>query len=148
VALDIYVAWRDLRRKEFYLTDPPIPKTDIWATIQDFYNPVEGTLIPCTLPPQPPTPATFKFFQSFPNPTRSESIFVYDLPEAAEVRLSLYDILGKDVKILITEYQAAGSYFRSFTNNDLPSGVYFAKMVAKTSSGSLLSIVVKVILLK
>jgi hypothetical protein len=131
----IYIAWFDGRKMEFYPNVyPPISKVDVWATVQDFHNPVEGTPIHCK-PPPPPIPSSFNFFQSFPNPTHALSIFMYDLPEDANVKLSFYNVLGKEVKVLITEFQGAGYYYQSFLNNDLPSGIYFAKLVAETSTG-------------
>lgn len=57
---------------------PPKPKLDIWATIQNFYNPVEGTIIHCNQPTID-TPSTTKLLQNYPNPSnkisRSHTIY-------------------------------------------------------------------------
>lgn len=144
----IYVAWFDHRNMEYYGTIyPPIPKLDVWGTIQDFNNPVEGTVIYCQ-PPSTESPASFNLYQCFPNPTQSASTFTYDLPEDANVKLTLYSILGKEVKKLIDEFQEAGQYSKSFTIDDLSSGIYYARLTAKYSAGNSASSVIKVVLIK
>ena len=144
----IYITWFDWRSWEFYTNIyPPQPKIDVWATIQDFNNPIEGNPVRCT-PPSSQVPISFVFFQSFPNPTNLSSTFVYDLPEDAYVKLTLYNILGKEVKVLINEFQSVSRYSRDFIINNLASGIYFARLTAATTSGSTLTSTIKFVLVK
>lgn len=141
-----YIAWIDDRRNEVYPTHPPLAKKDIWATIQDFYNPIPGNPIRCKPPKH--TPAAFRFFQSFPNPTRSESTLWYDLPEDAEVELSIFDLLGREVKTITREFQIAGQYWRIFLDDDFANGVYIIRMTARGTSGKIFKGMNKIIILK
>ena len=59
------------------------------------------------------------------------------------VRLAVYDILGREVAVLVNEPKAAGSFTVKFDASRLPSGVYFYKLQAEN-----LSAVKKLVLLK
>lgn len=144
----MYIAWFDHRSMEYFNSVyPPKPKVDVWATIQDFNRPIEGNVIYCR-PPASEPPSSFYLFQGFPNPTQAEMTFIYDLTEDADVKLSLYNILGREVKKLIVKFQKAGRYSKGFIINDLASGIYFARLMAETSAGSLKTAVVKIALIK
>lgn len=146
-ASKLYSTWIDDRRNEVYPTDPPLAKRDIWATIQDFYNPIPGNPIRCTPPKH--IPAVFSFFQSFPNPTRSESTIWYDLPEDAEVELRMFDLLGREVKTMTRGFQIAGQYWwRINLDDNFPGGVYFFRMTARGTSGKIFTGINKIIILK
>jgi hypothetical protein len=141
-----FVAWLDDRRNELYPTDPPLAKKDIWATIQDFYNPIPGIPIRCTPPKY--TPLSFRIFQSYPNPTRSESTLWYDLPEDVEVEICIFDILGRVVKTVARELQTKGQYWKIILYDDFPNGVYFLRMTAIGTSGKIFTGINKIIILK
>jgi hypothetical protein len=142
----LFVVWIDERSNEFYNTYPPIPKLDIWATLQDLNSPTEGKVILCDLPTA--VINQLKLFQSYPNPTNMECTFVYDLPEEAHVQLKLYNILGQEVKTLISEHQNSGHYIRSFSYLELGSGVYFARITAEGPNGITVTGTVKVNIIK
>lgn len=143
----IYTAWLDGRSLEYYNRYPPALKADIWATIQDFSNPVPGTVIPCR-PPIIEPPASFIFLQNFPNPFNECTSFYYELPEDARVELTLYNVLGQQVKILFSGFETAGRYTKSFTNLNLPSGVYLTRIEAVTSEGRVYRNVKKIVLVR
>jgi hypothetical protein len=70
---------------------------------------------------------------SHPNPFNSTTTIPYALPEAGQVRLEIYDILGRRVKILINENCESGCHEASWDGtNDrsarVPSGIYFYRM--------------------
>ncbi|MCX8056147.1 MAG: T9SS type A sorting domain-containing protein, partial [Ignavibacteria bacterium] len=60
-----------------------------------------------------------------PNPFNPSTIIEFDLPSRNNVKLYVYDILGKVVKILIDQELDAGKYSVKFNAGNLPSGVYF-----------------------
>lgn len=71
----------------------------------------------------------------YPNPFRWETTLAYDLPEPASVRISIYDVLGKEVQILVDAVQPAGRHQVTWSGKNgsgivLGSGVYFARMQA------------------
>jgi uncharacterized lipoprotein YddW (UPF0748 family) len=74
-------------------------------------------------------PTDFKLFQNYPNPFNPSTVIMYQLPNAGNVLLKVYDVLGNEVVTLVNEYKSAGSYnveFNSSTiNHKVSSGVYF-----------------------
>lgn len=69
-------------------------------------------------------PKTIMLHQNFPNPFNSITIISYQLVNSSYVTLKVYDILGKEVSILVDEAQKAGEYRVSFNGKGLPSGIY------------------------
>lgn len=72
----------------------------------------------------------FTLYQNFPNPFNSETVIEYVLPRSADVRLSVYDILGRGVSVLVNERMAAGVHEVKFDASGLSSGVYFYRLTA------------------
>jgi hypothetical protein len=70
--------------------------------------------------------------QNFPNPFTSGTTIPYFLPEAVHVRLSIIDMLGKEVETLVDEMQLAGDRSAEFQAEHLRSGVYFYRLKAGT----------------
>lgn len=77
-------------------------------------------------------PQTFSLKQNYPNPFNPSTNISYDLPKNSFVKIAIYDITGRLVKILVNEFKNAGSYIISLNASDLSSGVYFYRM--ETSS--------------
>ena len=63
--------------------------------------------------------------QNYPNPFNPNTIITYNLPNDGFISLKLYDILGKEVRILINEYKKCGNYKYILNGRDLSSGIYF-----------------------
>ena len=76
------------------------------------------------------TPASFKLVQNYPNPFNPSTMISYHLPEASQVTLKIYDILGKEVSSLVNERQEAGMYNTSFDASKLTTGIYIARLSA------------------
>ncbi|HUL43775.1 MAG TPA: T9SS type A sorting domain-containing protein [Bacteroidota bacterium] len=70
-------------------------------------------------------PDQFVLRQNFPNPFNPASSLRYDLPRAAFVRLTVYDILGRVVATLVNGYEAAGEHSEIFDATRVNSGVYY-----------------------
>jgi hypothetical protein len=66
--------------------------------------------------------------QNYPNPFNPTATIKYSIPEISFVTLKVYDVLGKEILILINEEKSAGSYEVEFDAIDLPSGIYFYKL--------------------
>lgn len=56
----------------------------------------------------PIKPNKFKLNNNFPNPFNPVTTIQYDLPEDSRVQLTIYDLLGREVRQLVNEYQNAG----------------------------------------
>jgi hypothetical protein len=70
-------------------------------------------------------PTEYALFQNYPNPFNPSTVIKYDIPENGNVELSVYDILGKKITTLVSEYKSAGSYSAVFDASGLTSGIYF-----------------------
>jgi hypothetical protein len=71
---------------------------------------------------------TFSFSQNYPNPFNPTTKIQYQLPELSKVKLTVYDMLGREIKTLVNEEKPAGSYEVKFDGTGLPSGIYFYRI--------------------
>lgn len=83
------------------------------------------------------------YLHSYPNPFNSASAVEFNVIKPEQVKLSLYNLLGEEIKVLVDEFKETGKYKIHFDGSDLSSGIYFLKL--QTSSNS---ITTKTILLK
>jgi hypothetical protein len=74
------------------------------------------------------TPVSFKLSQNYPNPFNPTTKISYALPKSGLVTLKVYDILGKEVAMLVNEVKNAGNYSVDFSASNFTSGVYFYKL--------------------
>jgi photosystem II stability/assembly factor-like uncharacterized protein len=76
-------------------------------------------------------PQQFSLFQNYPNPFNPSTKILYELPKSTIVKITVYDVLGKEVMRLVNnEFKQAGKYSIEFNGNNLSSGVYFYKIEA------------------
>jgi uncharacterized protein (TIGR03790 family) len=75
-------------------------------------------------------PTRYYLYQNYPNPFNPVTTIKYDLPNASEVSLFIYDILGRKVKELVNTKQQAGRYEVQFNASNLASGVYIYQLIA------------------
>ncbi len=74
------------------------------------------------------TPADFKLLQNYPNPFNPATRIAYSLKERSKVRLVIYDVLGREVKVLVDKTQDAGNYSADFSGARVASGIYFYRI--------------------
>ncbi len=74
----------------------------------------------------------FKLYQNYPNPFNPSTKIKYSIPLSADVKLSVYNLLGNEVITLVNKKQNAGNYEIEFNpssiQNGLSSGVYFYRL--------------------
>jgi len=75
-------------------------------------------------------PIKYRLHQNYPNPFNSSTTISFTLPKTLSVNLSTYDLLGREVKVLINRQMPAGKNDIIFDANDLSSGVYFYRLEA------------------
>ena len=76
------------------------------------------------------TPTSFGLAQNYPNPFNPSTNIKYALPRASEVRLSVHDLLGREVSVLVNERKDAGVHEARFDASGLSSGVYLYRLTA------------------
>jgi alpha-glucosidase (family GH31 glycosyl hydrolase) len=79
---------------------------------------------------QSAVPNSFALSQNFPNPFNSSTRIIFKIGEDGEVTLKVYDILGREIMVLVNEYKTAGTYEVSFNAGSLSSGVYYYQLAA------------------
>jgi photosystem II stability/assembly factor-like uncharacterized protein len=72
-------------------------------------------------------PSAFGLSQNYPNPFNPSTKIDFSIPKSGVVRIVMYDVLGRLVKILLDEKKSAGNYTVEFNGADFSSGVYFYK---------------------
>ncbi|MEM8600388.1 MAG: FG-GAP-like repeat-containing protein [Bacteroidota bacterium] len=76
------------------------------------------------------TPLAFALDAAYPNPFTVQTTVAYTLAEASDVRLTVYDALGREVAVLADGRQVAGRHAASFDGHGLASGVYVVRLEA------------------
>jgi len=79
---------------------------------------------------KPNIPTKFSLLQNYPNPFNPTTKIKFDIPRRSQVKLIVYDIIGRVVETLVNKEMKPGSYEASFNGNALASGVYFYRMQA------------------
>lgn len=75
-------------------------------------------------------PTEFGLFQNYPNPFNPVTRIKYHIPSTSQVSIKIYDVIGREVAVLIDEVKAPGIYQISFNGENLASGIYFYQMKA------------------
>ena len=73
-------------------------------------------------------PDNFYLFQNFPNPFNIATTIKFYLPKNSKVKITIYDSLGRQVKILVDKEYDAGFHTIRFNANELASGIYLYKI--------------------
>ena len=76
-------------------------------------------------------PAEVTLWGNYPNPFNPETTIRYALPQAGEVRLAVYDLLGHEVAILVDQSKPAGNHTVRFGAGNLSSGAYVYRLQAQ-----------------
>jgi hypothetical protein len=75
-------------------------------------------------------PAISLLAQNFPNPFNPSTTIKYELRQAVHVKLTVYDILSREVSVLVNDGRDAGVHEVNFDGSNLASGVYFYRLQA------------------
>ncbi len=75
-------------------------------------------------------PKKFELSQNYPNPFNPTTTISYNLPEAANVKLTIFNLLGQEIKTLVNEFKEAGVHTLNFNASELNSGLYIYKLQA------------------
>ena len=70
----------------------------------------------------------FGLEQNYPNPFNPATTISFVLPSTLVVSLKVFDALGREVSVLLSERMPAGKYSQQWNAEGLPSGVYFYRL--------------------
>ena len=73
-------------------------------------------------------PGKFQLNQNYPNPFNPSTTIQYQIPKSGMVIIKVYDVLGREVKTLVNQYQQNGKYDIKFDGSNFPSGIYYYRM--------------------
>jgi photosystem II stability/assembly factor-like uncharacterized protein len=76
-------------------------------------------------------PDEFKLYNNFPNPFNPVTKFRFDVPRSGFVELKIYDALGAERAVLVSNQLSPGKYEFMYTAGNLTSGVYFYRLITK-----------------
>jgi len=80
-------------------------------------------------------PVSHALHQNYPNPFNPSTTIRFELPEAAYVRLAVFNLLGEEVVQLVDDQRQAGVYDQQFDASGLASGTYFYRLEVQKSGG-------------
>jgi hypothetical protein len=89
------------------------------------------------------TPVSFELSQNYPNPFNPTTNIRFRVPEAADVKLAVYDRLGREAAVLVDGRMDAGNFETTFDAGGLASGVYLYRLQAGSYTETRKMIVVR-----
>lgn len=103
--------------------DTTIGTIEAPSNIKATYSTDEGAL-----------PVTYRLYQNYPNPFNPLTTIRYEVPTRADVKLTIYNVLGQEVRVVVDKTQNAGRYSVNIDGRELSSGLYFYKFQANAYS--------------
>lgn len=88
-------------------------------------------------------PGSYSLEQNYPNPFNPVTNIRVDIPKASDVKIAVYDMLGRELEVLVNQNLQAGSYKVSWDGSKHSSGIYFYKLITKDFIGTKKMILVK-----
>ena len=107
--------------------DPPTFSSVLNKVFDFYYNPV-AINSPGDLPTH------FSLGQNYPNPFNPTTTIQFTIPVKSFVSLEVFDILGRQVSVLLSKQLSSGRYSLQWNASGLPSGMYFYRLTAGTFS--------------
>ncbi len=89
---------------------------------------VKKTPFPVGVEEKIETPQQFVLYQNYPNPFNPRTTIAFDLPSSGEVKLMVYDLMGREVLTLLHEFRNAGHHQVELDATSLSSGAYFYRI--------------------
>lgn len=77
-------------------------------------------------------PRTFALSQNYPNPFNPKTLIRFEIPSATDAKLTVYDVLGREVAMLLDKRVTPGTYEADWDASGMPSGMYFYRLQTAT----------------
>ena len=107
--------------------------------ITDMYNTIKTSplsLVITGISDEAMLPKVFSLSQNYPNPFNPTTNITFGVPQNSNVKIIIYDILGREVSTLVNENYSPGFYTIPFKGNALASGVYLYRMTSQSLNGN------------
>jgi chitinase len=125
--------------KMYYVKNQGLGGTIIWALGQDYFSTGQQPLLRAVAVGlglvtgiqehlAGNAPKSFELEQNYPNPFNPTTAISYRLSAVSSVSLKVYDLLGREIAVLVQGTQQAGAYTVRFDASSLPSGVYVYRL--------------------
>jgi hypothetical protein len=75
------------------------------------------------------TPDNIQLLTNYPNPFNASTTINFQLPKSSHVTIEVFDIMGRSIAVLLNSEQAAGNHHLTWNASELPSGMYFYKLI-------------------
>ncbi|MHB2151140.1 T9SS type A sorting domain-containing protein [Calditrichota bacterium LG25] len=85
----------------------------------------------------------FKLYQNYPNPFNPLTQIRYSISRQSHVKLTVYNLAGRQIQVLVDQKLSAGTYVTSFNGASLANGIYFARMEADGYRSSIKLLLIK-----
>ena len=73
-------------------------------------------------------PEFFHLYQNYPNPFNASTTIQYELKENSAITISIFNIHGKEIDMIVNDYQQAGEHSITWNGQYVPSGIYFIRL--------------------
>ncbi len=73
-------------------------------------------------------PQEFVLHQNYPNPFNPSTVISYQLPVTSHVDVRVYDVLGREIAVLVNQEMPAGTHSATWNAANLPSGLYVCRL--------------------
>ena len=116
---------QNMKLDEFRIYNRSLGQTEISAT----WNTTFPSIITSVKNDLSHYPDNFILYENYPNPFNPSTKIKFDLPaDFSNVRLTVFDILGKEIEVLLNKNLKAGNYTVDFNASELSSGAYFYRL--------------------
>lgn len=75
-------------------------------------------------------PTVYKLYQNYPNPFNPSTVINFDIVKEGDVKIVIYDLLGREIEMLVNMSMSPGKYKVDFTPTGYASGLYFYKITS------------------
>ena len=88
-------------------------------------------------------PQKYRLYQNYPNPFNPVTMIKIEFPEYSNVKITVYNELGKEIAVLVNERLKGGTYEVQWDASDFASGVYFYRLITEKFSDTKKMVLIK-----
>ena len=127
-----------LSDSSFYYFVTSVSNNSVESSASNMFS-VEARGVGIDDPATPSTPSAITLKGNFPNPFASSTEIAFSLGAPSDIRLTVYDVLGRQIRVLKDGRMSAGDHEVVFRGHKLPAGVYFYRLAAgeRVSTGKM-----------